>query len=466
MDRLLAILLLIALGLPLAYAVGRRPLLAVMLAPLTGALTCAVAATAMLATGLGTFPRWLAAAMLAQVAGAVPLWLRRRTALPHGSWRDVLCYVLPVIPPALLALDPPISWDSHSIWWLHGGLYTHGAQFARQAMGDPALAASHMDYPPLASAPVAAVWSVFRGYDFGLAQVTSALVTVSAVAALAYAVRAVTGAAPAAVSRLAGVAVALAAWSMYPNLANGQSDGLWTAAWVAAAVLLLFGADPWRRPELPVLLLAVAALTKNEGLVGALIMAVLVTLRDTRRTRRALWVWLPVAAGGGWRLLAGALGARSDVLSPDRISGLFAGDPAATGRIAPTLAHLAGVLATVLVAAMLAAALGRAFLTRRRRAMGLGADGWLWTMAAGYAVSLVLTYVLSDYDLGWYLSTSAARVSLGVALPACASAACWAAVAVGPRASQEGPVDATGREPPVPDGDGGLPPAVAAERHG
>lgn len=432
MPSTVAILLVLVAGLPPAYALTRNVLLAVLVAPLITAVVSAVAVIIMLVVG-GKMLLWVVVLLLALYA-AVPLLLRRRReALPHGSWIDILCYGLPLIPPFLMILEPPALWDAHSIWWLHAALFTKDPGFARAAIGSPAFYFSHSDYPPLASAVVSTVWSVLGGYSFRVAQAVSSLVTFSAIATLGYVVRSVTSRGPVAVSRLAGVGVSLAAWGAAPYaVAGGMTDPLWSAAFVAAAVLLLFGNEPFARPMLPLLLLTVATLTKNEGFVAGAVLAAFVTLRERRNLRRAWWVWLPVASGLAWTRIVRYLGAVSDV-TDGHVRELLAGDQGVLDRLPPTLDALQARVGLILAFSLGAAVLGGIFLRRHRRELGLGSDVWLWLTNAVFAASLIVTYLISLNGIQWYLATSADRVTLPIALMAAASAACWAAVVFGAR---------------------------------
>jgi hypothetical protein len=430
----LSALLVLAGGLPMAYAVTRRLPLALLFAPIATALLASAAVALMLLAG-GDLRAWLAVLLAVECAVAA-LLLRHRagTPLPHGRWTDAAWLALPMLPPFLYAVRAPEQWDAHSIWWLHAAYFVQGADVARQDMSSPALLFTHADYPPLASAPVAAVWAVLPRYEFGVAQLVSTLLTLSAVTMLAYAVRRVTARAPVLVSRSAAVAVGLAVWSTEPGaVGTGMSDPVWAAACVAGAVPLLVGDRPFERPALALLLLASAALTKNEGLVAVTVVAVLVTLRQCSIGGRPRWpgawrVWLPVAGGLAWVLLARHLGAGSDLLAGGRFDPL---DPAVRARLGPTLAALAGSAGWAVVLAALVAVLGAAFLRRRRGLLRLGSDLWLWALGAAYAGSLVVTYLISPHDLRWHLATSASRVTLPLVLLACVSAACWCATAIG-----------------------------------
>jgi hypothetical protein len=428
MRVLAAVLLVVGAGYPGAFALTRRFLFSVLVAPMVSAVTAALAVIGMLVTRT-SFPAWLVALLAAQYA-LVAWRLRRRVpGLAHTTWADVLCYALPLAPPALTVLGPAALWDAHSIWWTHAGYFLHGGAFARQDMLSSAYRLAHPDYPPLASAEVAAAWTVVPGYSFTVAQFVSATLNLSAIATLAYSVRTVTARAPVTVSRLAGIAVALAVWGTAPyGVAGGYSDQLWAPALVGAAALLLLGERPMDRPAVPVLLLTVAALTKNEALVPVVLVAALVTLRERRQVLRAWPVWPPVAAGVAWLLLVKTLGVQSDI-APNGFSGLLSGDRAVLGRV-PTTAHsLWHTVGVLVLLAVIVALAGAATLRRQRRALGIGSDLWLWGIAAVYTVSLLVVYATSAQEIGWYLLTSIDRVTVPLELLACLSAVCWGTAA-------------------------------------
>jgi hypothetical protein len=447
MKPLIAAVLLVAGGFPFAFLLTRRWLLAGLLAPLVAGVTAGLAVVGMLATE-GSLRVWLVAALAAQWVLVAGRLRRPRSPLPYSTWADVLCYVLPLGLPALLVLAPPVQWDAHSIWWTHAAYFVQGGEFARQDMSAFAYHFSHPDYPPLASAAVAGAWSVLPGFNFGVAQVVSTVLNLSAIGTLAYAVRSVTGRAPVALSRVAAVAVALAAWGTAPYaVAGGYSDQLWAAAVVGAAALLLLGDQPMARPGIPVLLLTVAALSKNEALVPVLAVALLVTLRE-RRNLRPVWpVWPPVFVGAGWMLFARALGANSDVTTNTGVSGLLTGDKGVLDRFPPTFQSMWSAVDILVLTAAAVALLGWAALRRRREALGIGSDLWLWSLAVIYAVSLIFVYVTSTgVGLAWYLMTSIDRVTVPIELLACLSAVCWCVSAVArgqaPDVGRDQPVDA------------------------
>ncbi|WP_422738242.1 hypothetical protein ACN263_02660 [Micromonospora sp. WMMD729] len=424
LTPILAVLALLTAGFPLAFAILRTPFLALLLAPLVAALSSTVAVVLMLVVG-GPLPLWIALVLAAGAAGA--WWLLRRPGepVPYGGWPHVLLIALPLLPPCLLVFEPAFQWDAHSIWWLHAGYFANGSEYARAAIGSPAFVFSHTDYPPLASAPAAAVWSVVEP-DFRTAQLVGATVTVSAIAMLAYLVRRTLDRVSARVAWPLAIAVGLASWSTASyGVTGGLADALWSAAFAGAVVALLLGADPLRRPLLPLLLLSVAALTKNEGLVAAAGVALLVTLRARADLRRAALVWLPVLAGGAWAVLARLLDAQSDITNG------ASQDADMVERFQLTIAALWDVVGPVLAGAAVVALLGTLFLRERRRAAGLAADGWLWAANGYYLAVLVGTYLSGPNDIEWWLITSVERVTLPVLLLSAVSLAGWVAAAFG-----------------------------------
>jgi hypothetical protein len=361
--------------------------------------------------------------------------VRALAPVPHGRWADAALLTVPMLPPFLEIFRQPVVWDAHLIWWLHAGYFAQGGAFARGAVGNPALAFSHPDYPPLASAPVALAWQALGGPAFYPAAFVNGAVTLAGIAALVYAVRLVTAAGPALWSWLAAIAAGYSAWSpLWIVPTAGFSDAMCATAFAAGAVLVLFTPAPLagRVRPLTLLLLCAAAMTKNEGQSMVLALAVVATVRGRRDWRRTGWAWLPVAVAAGWLITARLLGAQTDVLAAGRFADLLRGDPAVLDRAPLVLSTMAGRVARIVPPALAGAALGWVLLRRRRRALGLGGDPWLWAVAALYWAALTLIYVVTPYDLHWHLSTSVDRVMIAVVVLSCASAACWAVVAVSP----------------------------------
>ncbi|MFI5909437.1 hypothetical protein [Dactylosporangium sp. NPDC051541] len=448
MTSLVAVFALVVSGLPLAWALTRAVPLATLLAPLAGAAVATVGVLLSLWLGGPLLP-WFGAAFLGSIAVA---WSVRRAApLPGGSWREAGWLGVPLLPLFLLVFKDPLGWDAHAIWWLHAGYFAHGGGFARAAIGNEALVLNHTDYPPLSSAPVAVAWQLLDSYTFRPALSVNVAVTFSAVVLVAYAVRRATAGLPRWLSIPVALLAACGAW--LPDFrapTEGYSDTLCASAFVAGAVLLLgtsqgvqgaksplpgAGAKRLRNPLLPLSLFLVAAaiLTKNEGLPLALILAVVATVRF--RSRAAAWCWLPLAAGVAWSSTARAFGARNDLMSGGRFGALLRGDAERWGRLPPVQDAMLGQVRFVVGAALVTALLGAVFLRGRRRALGLGGDGWLWAVLGGYWVAITLIYLISPYPIIWHLATSVDRVTIVLAMLATVSASIWLAVALAPKPS-------------------------------
>ena len=450
MSVVIALVLLVVVGLPIAYAVTRDLVVAAVFAPLVTGLQCSAAAVAMVVVG-GPFWIWAAAATVAAWAVATLLLRRDREPLPTLTIGDLAVMYVPLLLPALLVIRYPVNWDPRSIWWFHASWIDAGSSSFRDALGNPALVFSHPDYPPLAPATVAAAWTATGGTGLWVAQVVTTVLTLSAVALLAYAVRHLVPTAHPMVARLVALGVALSLWSLADyGIAGGYVDHLWSAALAAAVVLLLIDGNVCRaeggdHPDrggglaLAVLLLAVAAVTKNEGLVAAAIVAVLVTVRLRRRLLRAAWVWVPVIAGVAWTVVARSFGAASDLSSSPRITQLTAGDLAPLERVGPTVTSLRGYVGWAVLGALVVSLIGVVALRRRRRELGLASVIWAWLVVVGFGVVLVATYVISPYDLGWHLITSADRVGVLLVLVCLSIVASWVLVALAPSGGGDPP---------------------------
>jgi hypothetical protein len=433
MISFVAVFVLAVAGLPLAWALTRSVPLATMLSPLAGAAVAAVAVMAMLWLRGPLIP-WFAAVFLATAGLA---WLVHGAApVPGGSWQEARLLGVPLLAPFLMMFQAPLGWDAHAIWWLHAGYFANGGDFARSAMGNPAIALTHTDYPPIASAPVAVAWRLLDSYTFRPAIAVNVAITWSAVALVAYAVRRATAAAPAWLSVPAALGAACTAWLPgWTAPAEGYSDTMCAAAFVAGAMLLLGPAAPVRTAPLALLLVSAAVLTKNEGLPLAGVLAVVATVRHRRQLSRAAWCWLPVGAAAAWSLTARMAGAHNDLMADGRFGQLLHGDAAAWGRLPQIQRALAGQVGLVVAGALLAAGLGMLLLRGRRRALGLSDDGWLWVVLGGYWAAITFIYLISPYPIGWHLSTSVNRVTIVMAMLAGVSAAGWLVVPWRRRAS-------------------------------
>jgi hypothetical protein len=201
---------------------------------------------------------------------------------------------------------------------------------------------------------------------------------------------------------------------------DGYVDLLWASTFVAGTVYLFLGEpNNW---ALGTLYMTVAMLTKNEGMVtGGLALGLAAILHFSRRQFFATCS-LPLFLSTAWLLTSKALGAKRDIPGPGRLSELFHLAPEVTSRIGPTGSALwRGCKWELLVAVLLTAA-GLSTRTCNRR---IASPARLWLATLCCLGSIALAYVLSPYDLGWHLETSAARTTLAPRLMLFAQSAVW-----------------------------------------
>jgi hypothetical protein len=427
---LVALATVVVIGWPLAFALTGRALLGTLLAPLTAGLVAAVSAVLMIVVG-GRLVFWLVPLALASFVVAFVVYRRQLVpSAPHAGPVDVAFFTVPLLAPAIDVLQSPISWDSHAIYWTRAGAFTQDSAFVRYHLGDVVYRYSHTDYPPLVPASVATGWAT-GGVDFFSAQFVTTALTLSAIVMLAYAVRVVTAGGPVWASRVAASAVALGVWTGAPLvLAAGYTDHLWTAAAVAGGLLLLLGSGP---RALPVVLLTVAALTKNEGLIAAGIVAVVVTARTWRAPLRAAPVWVPVGAGVLWSVVGRVFHAESDLLvngGGERIVQVLTVHPTMRFRFDQTVDAMWSAGGKLVAVAAVVAVVGALLLRPYRTRIGIGADWPLWAVLVLFGGALVFTYLISPHRLTWHLPTSIDRTMVPLLVLASVSAACWAVTAV------------------------------------
>lgn len=429
----LALLALFAAGaLPAAAVAGVR-VEAVALAPLIFALLCSAAAVLALAFSGPLLP-WLAFAVVAANLAAVSALRRRRASPPveAGAGAGQVAAGLLVLFAAALPLAalrrPVVDWDARSIWSFHGRWFYAGGDYLRDALGNPAFAFSHADYPPAVPSTMAAIWRLTGGIDPHLGQAATGVLNFAAVALLGLALVAVSASLPAIARAVLGAGTALGAFGVAGGYgANGYADLLWAAATAAAAVLLLVGSGERRNSAAGLVLLLVAGTTKAEGTVAALVVLGLAALRHRPRGAQRLAF---AASGGGlllWPALSRLYGARSDMTAG--IAEVLAGRVDVAGRALTTAGALAGHSWPLLAAAALCAVAGVWSLLPVRRRTGLGAPSWLWAATAGNALFLGAAYVATPHELSWHLATSADRTTIGLRLLLLCEVVVWLSVA-------------------------------------
>jgi hypothetical protein len=481
-GAVVAMVVLAAAGaLPAATLVGMG-WLTVPAAPLAGAVLAAASAAGCLAVG-GPLLGWFVGLAIVAAAGTVAVWRRWPAAIPFRRRRGAgdgrvggrpaghraagaagAVVVLVATAWSLVALRAPtVGFDARTIWMLHGVWFLDGHQVALAALRSHAIPFAHASYPPLVGGSVAVSWLVTGDHGYGLGVVMVALLDACALAAAAWVAvevgRRVGAALAADVGRgaggghaarrrpavaytagvvVAGLLVLAAAGVVGPFATNGYADPLWALAAVGAVGFGLVLPGRGRDLGAAVLLLAVAGLTKDEGIVTAMAIVVLIALRGARGSwvaRPGTLPWRPIVAGAAgvvalaaWPGLVKLLGATADVT----ITGPRQGDD--LSRAHQTADAMAAHL-HVLLLALPVAVVGGLLLRRARRAAGVGNDGWAWASLAAGIVIVAAAYVTGGGDVGFWLATSVHRTTFFPALVGWWIVGTWAVVGMAPGAA-------------------------------
>jgi hypothetical protein len=242
---------------------------------------------------------------------------------------------------------------------------------------------------------------------------------------------------------------------------GGTADLTWAAAGVAAIVYGLILPPTTRHLVIAWLCATVASLAKNEGLLTALLIFLLIAIRyrstlfglvrygpsksgsaplaaaagpglsstQSNGTERAVFSLLPAvpfaivmaAPGLVWALL----------IRREGISSYFIGHSPETlaQRAHPTLVAFADHLHIFPVAAAVAIA-GSLALRGTRSRLELGNPVWLWLAVAGSLVAIALTYLFGAVEIHWWLTTSISRTTIFTILALYADLAIWLVVAL------------------------------------
>jgi len=354
--------LLTLLGLAPALIVGRSRAWTAALTPVAGALVGALGATLSVLTGTSMVP-WLVASAVVGWAG---LLARRHHRLldrlgppPAVSAEGVTLTVaalVALLPVALVDLPATVS-DARSIWWLHAAWFRAGGRLAAQAMEAPAYGGSLPSHPPLVPSVIAAVWHVDGAYDRAVAIRVSEVITAYAAAALGFFTAQVLRLTGGIAVLVAGAATWLA-WSAKVSVGlNGLVDLTWALLFVTGALLWLVADTGRRTLTAGALFIAAAVLTKSEGQVAGLLVAVLATVRLRATWRRAVVVWAGVLAPIAlWRTVVtptrfdtGDLSLLPEVLQPGTLT--WTRFTTALDTLASHLGPLVGLGAVVVLAA-------------------------------------------------------------------------------------------------------------------
>ena len=461
-----AIVAMVVLGaaglLPTLALVGRR-WITFPLVPLAGAVIAALAATVFVAVG-GAFMAWFVA--LAALAAGVTGWVwlrwpdRRPWAVEPGSAARVTpghrlfgaLGALGIVAACAWCLrdlsTPTVGFDARALWLNRAGWLLHSHQQLLTTLRAPTLILGQSAYPPLVSASTAVSWSVTGNHSMRLGVVVTALLNTGALAVAAFALvecgrraagrlAATAGRAVAAFPMVVGVAAAvllvfIAFGTTEPFMTNGYADPLWSLAGVGAVAYGLQMRTGRSERGVVLVLLLVAGMSKDEGVVTAGGLIVLIALRwmltmpaDRKRVR---W-WGPVLVGAAelaavaaWPVLMRLIHARGQT------SGTFSPAGDWVSRAHATADGMAPYLHVLLLAAPVAV-VGGLLLSGVRRRTGAANDGWGWAGLACGLLAVGGALVVGSSGIAAWLLTTVHRVTEFPALTGWWIVATWAVVA-------------------------------------
>jgi hypothetical protein len=453
--------------LPTLAVVGPTPVSVPLLLPV-GTLWAALAGEAAVATRTSIVPWLVAVDLVANVAAGASLWSRRagffaeRRRDTAGGLSSLLVAAAAMVVGLLPLRHTVLDWDARSIWMLHARLLDAGGATYVHALQNSAYGFSHPDYPPLVPATVAVAWKVWGSPSYRVAQVVVALVGACLIVTASWLVgrRARGRYAPFLAPALSGLFALAAIGASSAYLTDGYADVVAAAAATVAALALLAEPPTPAMAGLGVAAALVAGLTKDEGLVAALIIVVLwlarlvVSHRSERRQQA-----VAVAAGVGivvWPVLAAALGgpAVSVLNAPGS-----APPPTARGtRLHEAFTGVRSQLpmwwlvaaALIVVAVVVATRAGGEEGTRE----GPGAPlAWLSALIVLDLAALLVTYTVGSAPMAWWLATSVYRVTILARLLLYAAAATAVALALGATrvaAAADDPATETQKVPATP----------------
>ncbi len=476
---LVTMLVLLAAGVFPALALAGLRVVALVLAPLAGAVVAALAATCFVAWGW-TFFGWfvlMAVAGVAVVTGVWARWPERRpwtaterpySGLPRWSRLVWLLGVAGIVAACVWSLralgTPTVGFDARAVWLMRAGWFLEPHRQLLIDFKSVDIPLVQTPYPPLVSAVPAVAQRITGNTSMRLGVVVIALLNTCALVAATLAVldagrtvaarlstafggpeqRTGTGPhapsapmravalAPVVVAAVAAVLLVLIAFGINePFMTNGYADPIWSLAAVGS---LAYGL------QLPVIranqgvaavLVLVAGLSKNEGLATASALIVLIALRTLAsqpgEEPRRRW-WRPVlvavvelAAIGSWPALMHYIHARGVTSTHSPFRDWW-------GRARATYDWMTPYL-HILVLAVPLAIIGGLVLGRVRRTGGLGNDWWGWAGMTSGLAAIAAAFITGSVGIVPWLESTVHRVTEFPALAAWWIVAVWAVVA-------------------------------------
>jgi hypothetical protein len=470
-GALATIVVLALAGLMPAVALAGLRLVTVPLVPLAGAVVAALAATGYMAAG-GTFIGWFVGLAAVGVVAVAAIWWRWPGVRPdlgivRSPGRGDVAVRLVAVVGALAILvacvwclrglaTPTVGFDARAIWLTRAGWFLQSHHQLLIKMRVPNVGLIQSSYPPLVSAVTAVAWKLTGGQSMRVGVVVIALLNTCALGAAALAI--VDAGRNCTVGLTAGrdsagnvrsddgrlrlapmvVAVAVAVLVVFiafgitePFMTNGYADPIWSLAAVGAVAYGLQLPSARSNAGVAAILVVVAGMSKNEGLVTAGALIALMALRslavmdaDDRRSR---W-WRPLLAAVGelvaiaiWPVVMRAIGARGDSTTFSSSDDMVDRARSAYHGMAPYL-H-------VVVLAVPVAVVGGLVLSRVRRRSGVANDCWAWAALASGLLAVGGAFVIGTGTIAPWLETTVHRVTEFGALAGWWIVAVWAVVA-------------------------------------
>jgi hypothetical protein len=211
---------------------------------------------------------------------------------------------------------------------------------------------------------------------------------------------------------------------------NGYVDVLWSGAFAAGCVFVLSapqGAAPLRWGAL---CLAVAAMTKNEGLVAVALVVVLALVRYRFERPARRWLLGALGPGMAWVLVARLAGAPSEYLGNSKTTELLRLDRGVLRRFRPAFDGVWHQTSSLVIVAGGITVLGLLVLRVQRRKMSGTALPWMWLAWLITTSSVIYAYVVSPSPLRWHLLTSVDRTTIAPKMILLAESLLWASAAL------------------------------------